>query len=353
MKKGIIVFLHIAYWLVFFLLLLLFFGMLAPQMHDFIKLNGQSSAILKWYRLMVGFTIVPGIICFYSFYSFLFDQFLHRRKIIKFIGLAFFIAILASCLGLFILTLLHNSMILSNWEFSEISIMSTIIAVGAFLNGMAGLVMKGFISWYGDIRIKEELHQQSLIMQSELVKAQMNPHFLFNTINNIDVLIHKNPDQASEYINKLSDILRFLLYETKTEKVALKDELTCLEKYIALQKIRTANPNFVNFEVTGNPSGISIAPMILLPFIENAFKHSENKKIEKAIQIQLTIQAEKISFECNNRFNHTHTTNHTPHSGLGNELIRKRLELIYPNAHQLILSKNETSYHAKLVIPHA
>ncbi len=353
MKKGVVIFLHIAYWLVFFHLLLLFFGMLAPNMPEFNEANGQNVALYKWYRMMVGFTIVPGIICFYSFYTLLFEHFLHQRKIAKFIIYALLITCISSCIGLFILAVLHNHLILTSWEISEISIMGAVVAVGAFLNGMAGLVMKGFISWYGDIRIKEELNQQNLIMQSELVKAQMNPHFLFNTINNIDVLIHKNPDQASEYLNKLSDILRFLLYETKTEKVALKDELVCLEKYIALQKIRTTNPNFVNFEVNGNPSGVSIAPMILLPFVENAFKHSENKKIENAIQIRITIQAEKISFDCINQYTNAPTTSHPTYSGLGNELIRKRLELIYPNAHELLVSKKEATYHIQLVIPHA
>ncbi|MGL4597389.1 MAG: sensor histidine kinase [Bacteroidia bacterium] len=350
MKKGVVVFLHIAYWLVFFHLLLLFFGMLAPQMPEYRETNGQNFALYKWYRMMVGFTIVPGIICFYSFYTLLFERFLHRRKIAKFIVYALLITFISSCIGLFILAILHNQMMLSTWQLSEISIMGAVIAVGALLNGMAGLVMKGFISWYGDIRVKEELNQQNLSMQSELVKAQMNPHFLFNTINNIDVLIHKNPDQASDYLNKLSDILRFLLYETKTEQVALKDELNCVEKYIALQKIRTANPNFVNFTISGNPSGISIAPMILLPFIENAFKHSENKKIENAITIHLRIESRKIIFDCTNHYNKLLTTNVSSHSGLGNELIRKRLELIYPNTHELTVSKNETTYHVQLVI---
>ena len=87
----------------------------------------------------------------------------------------------------------------------------------------------------------------------------MDPHFLFNTINNIDVLILKNATKASNYLNKLSDIMRFMLFETKTDKILLSKEIEYIDKYIALQKIRTANSNYVNFRVKGIPNGKTIA----------------------------------------------------------------------------------------------
>src|ERR1044071_687955 len=115
-------------------------------------------------------------------------------------------------------------------------------------------------------------------MELALIKSQINPHFLFNTINNIDVLIAKDSAKASEYLNKLSGILRYMIYETRNEKISLAGELDYIEKYLELQKIRTANPDYVNFQISGEANNLKIAPMILFPFIENAFKHTENKK---------------------------------------------------------------------------
>ena len=167
-----------------------------------------------------------------------------------------------------------------------------------------------------------------------------DPHFLFNTINNIDVLILKDPDEASSYLNKLSDIMRFMLFDTKTDKIPLKNELSYIEKYIELQKIRTSNTNYVSYEVTGNPIGKSIAPMIFIPFIENAFKHSDNKKIENAISIQINISTESTSLDCVNKYS-LYKEKRKDSLGLGNELIKKRLNLIYPENHSLIIRSEE------------
>jgi sensor histidine kinase YesM len=139
------------------------------------------------------------------------------------------------------------------------------LALLAGVHGIIGTVMRGFISWYGDIRIKAALQQKNHETELALVKSQLNPHFLFNTIHNIDVLIEKNAAQASLYLNKLSDIMRFMLYEAKTEQIPLSRELAYIERYIDLQKIRTANTNYVQYHVTGNAGNLMIAPLLFIP----------------------------------------------------------------------------------------
>jgi len=186
-------------------------------------------------------------------------------------------------------------------------------------------------------------------MELALVKSQINPHFLFNTINNIDILIEKDPLKASAYLNKLSDIMRFMLYETKTEKIPLEKELTYIEKYVDLQKIRTFNTNFVNYSVKGSPANTIIAPMLFIPFIENAFKHADNIKEGNAIDIKVAINSEEIIFECRNNNSKT-TQAFSGTSGLGNELIKKRLMLLYPNNHILDISNNKETYNVKLTL---
>src|SRR6185503_21279079 len=126
------------------------------------------------------------------------------------------------------------------------TLMASFFVIAA-IHGTIALVIRGFITWYTEIKLKEELAQRNFEMELALIKSQINPHFLFNTINNIDVLITKQPELASLYLNKLSDILRYMIYETKTEKISLATELDYIEKYLELQKIRTTNPNYVNF----------------------------------------------------------------------------------------------------------
>ena len=186
-------------------------------------------------------------------------------------------------------------------------------------------------------------------MELALVKSQINPHFLFNTINNIDVLIEKDAVKASAYLNKLSDIMRFMLYETKTEKIPLSKELQYIEKYIDLQRIRTSNPNYVNYTVEGDPCDLMIEPMLFIPFIENAFKHAEGKKAEDAIKIRFSIGHRSIAFDCENRYS-VYQLERPDHSGMGNDLIKKRLSLLYPGKHSLDIVTGDGIYKAKLTL---
>jgi two-component system LytT family sensor kinase len=169
---------------------------------------------------------------------------------------------------------------------------------------------------------------------------------LFNTINNIDILIEKDPKTASSYLNKLSEMMRFMLYETKTETISLESEVKYIEKYVELQKIRTSNPDFVKMSIKGNANGKKIVPMLFIPFIENAFKHVSNKKTENAIEIHLEIANNKIEFECSNWY----STTVGKTDGIGNELIQKRLNLLYPNKHVLQIVKSQDRYTVKLTL---
>jgi len=236
-----------------------------------------------------------------------------------------------------------------NWSLNTCWQMSVLIGVNALLNGVLGLVMRGFISWYGDIKLKEDLNKKNYETELALIKSQINPHFLFNTINNIDVLIMKDPSRASDYLNKLSDMMRFMLYETKTEKIPLSKELEYITKYVELQKIRTSNPNYVRYTTHGDPNSVLIEPMLLIPFIENAFKHSENKKIENAIRVAISIENDTIRFECEN--NHALVSQKEPqYGGLGNELIMKRLLLLYPGRHTFETVNTDGIYKVNLVL---
>lgn len=210
-------------------------------------------------------------------------------------------------------------------------------------------LIRSFLNWYADIFYKKQLEKKNTETELALLKAQINPHFLFNTLNNIDVLIEKDAAKSSVYLKKLSDILRFMLYESPLEKIPLTQELEYIHKYIELQKIRTSNSNYVTFEVEGDTGHILIAPMLFIPFIENAFKHSVNKKIDNAIEVKLSADENKITFYCSNAYDAPALQTQLK-SGLGLELIKNRLKLLYRDNYNLAIDKADNRFIVNLTI---
>lgn len=342
MKKSIVFLIHISFW---FFYLLLQFIILAAATQGFSYGIGLSKIV----KLDVCYVLIPSIIVFYSFYFLLFPKFIKTRKIVTSIIYGILISIFSVSVGSLFLMLFFGANIMIKegfWNFfTEIFSMLLVVLVV----GVLSIVIKGFITWYDELKLKDELTLRNHKIELALVKSQLDPHFLFNTINNVDVLIFKDAQLASEYLNKLSDILRFMLFETKTEKIPLSKEIAYIEKYIALQKIRTSNDNFVSFTVSGICANKSIPPMLFIPFIENAFKHVSTKKAKNAITISMTIEDSRISFLCENEFKENNTSS-VEHSGLGNDLIRKRIELIYPKSHKLAIVTENNTYKVNLIL---
>ena len=341
MKRKIVILLHLAYWLIYLLLLLIIISIASLQ------LNQKPSFFNILIFTPIGFLcLFPNFISFYTFYFLLFERFLSKGKIAALIFYGSLTCLFSAFVGAIALLVQFSA---NKPVFAELSSFAGLLVwlfLVAAIHGTIALVIKGFVNWFDEIKLKEELAAKNYEMESELVKSQINPHFLFNTINNIDVLITKDSAKASEYLNKLSDILRYMVYKTKAEKIALADELNYVEKYLELQRIRTSNPDYINFEIAGNSIDLTIAPMILFPFIENAFKHTENKKNTSKIDIKVSIEDRKLIFICEN--NYREKTDKQLDGGLGNELIEKRLMLLYPNRHRLEVEKDGRIYKVKL-----
>lgn len=346
MKRSVITLLHIGYWLVYFFLLILI--LLCLSLGTNLKAHPLFSN-LKFDIFFAAFTVVPAITGFYSFYSFLLPRFLARKKILLFFIAVFANSLLCGIISACVLTLLSwNKIGVGVFAGGINSAVSITIALSiiAMLNGVVGVVMKGFISWYDDIKLKEELNKKNHETELALVKSQLDPHFLFNTIHNIDVLIEKDATAASLYLNRLSDIMRFMLYETKPEYIPLQKELAYIEKYIELQKIRTNNPNYVKYAINQPQHSLMIKPMLFIPFIENAFKHAAaGRKNDNVISISFDIGGDTVLFKCENTF---YLQCKKEHNGLGNDLVKKRLQLLYPGKHQLEINNTADVYQVKL-----
>ncbi len=294
-----------------------------------------------------GVAIVPAVFAFYTQYYLLFPRFLQKRQWAKATIYGIGLALVATLAG-------NITIALADEE--ALNCLLTCLPYGplftfgvALVFSIIGLVLRGFLTWIEELKLKEELVEKNHKMELALVKAQLDPHFLFNTINNIDVLITKDPNEASRYLNQLSDMMRFMLYETKSEHIPLEQEMSYIDKYVELQRIRTANKNYVQYEVEGQPGGKQVAPMIFIPFIENAFKHATNKKLDQAVDIRIQIEEKAIVFSCQNRFE-PHRKQQNGANGLGNELIQRRLELLYPETHSLEVKRRNDEYQVDLTL---
>jgi sensor histidine kinase YesM len=317
--------------------------------------SAPESRIMVAFKNLLLFAVTPSVISFYGYYFLLFPKYLQQRKFLQ----SFLVGVLISLSAAIIAYILLRALIESgyivdmdqggkNGRSTAIRVIVLMTFIGAIC-GMVALVIKGFITWFNEIKLKELLKEKNHEMEMALIKSKLDPHLLFNTINNIDSLILKDAVEASNYLNKLSDIMRFMLYETMADKILLSKEIEYIEKYIDLQKIRTANRNYVHLSITGNIGQKYIAPMVFIPFIENAFKHTHNKKLEHAITVRIFINDDSIQLLCENKIDGKPAVRQA-NSGLGNELIQKRLGLIYPGKHTLEVNKTNELYSVNLII---
>jgi len=177
------------------------------------------------------------------------------------------------------------------------------------------------------------------------LKSQINPHFLFNTLNNIYALVLKKSSDAPNAVLMLSDIMRYMLHDSNHKRVLLEKEIDYISNFIQLQRLRLGKGVNVDMNVTGSPNGLEIAPMLLIPFVENAFKHGELQQKDAYIMIKLDIVSGEINFNVENvlRKKKEKTT-----SGIGLDNLQKRLALIYPGQYDLEMKEHGDTYICKL-----
>jgi len=189
--------------------------------------------------------------------------------------------------------------------------------------------------WFIKQKRTQELEKKNLQSELTMLKNQINPHFLFNTLNNIDSMIKKNPDCASQSIVELSEIMRYMIYEANVEKVPLKKELDYIDNYLHLQKLQYGNQELVKYTLTGESEQIEVAPMLFIPFVENAFKHCTNKETRHAIRFSFLFDADKIRFEAMNIADKAQVISKDKTGGIGLDTIKRRLEILYHRRHDL------------------
>jgi hypothetical protein len=207
-------------------------------------------------------------------------------------------------------------------------------------------------AWAKSELIQTRLQANQLSTEVKFLKSQINPHFLFNTLNNLFSMAQaKGNDELADGISKLSGMMRYMLYDSNEERVPLGKEITYLEECITLNKLRYADEEVtVTFDHTGQIADIGIAPMLFIPFVENAFKHGVAIGQTAAIQIAIAVSGEKLKFTCVNRDYSAIKKMEMNISGIGLENVKRRLDLVYPGKHQLIINKENGKFIVNLEI---
>ena len=206
-------------------------------------------------------------------------------------------------------------------------------------------LLKFAIDWFLNDRVQRDLQNQRLTAELAFLKSQINPHFLFNSLNSIYSLAYQRSETTPGAILKLSEIMRYMLYECNDNKVDLVKELQYLENFIELQKIRFGDKAYIDFNVKGVVEHQQIVPLLLIAFIENAFKHGIANDPLRPIRLLIDVDEAHLHFYIQNR---KHTNNRDEAGGIGLNNVKRRLNLLYPGKYNLDIKNEAETYTVEL-----
>ncbi len=195
----------------------------------------------------------------------------------------------------------------------------------------------------------QEIEKEKTLSELKALKSQINPHFLFNSLNSIYSLARKKPDTVPDKIIQLSDLMRHIIYESENDFISLEKEVEMVTNYIELQNLRTEEKNKIEFEISGEMKDKKIAPLLFLPFVENSFKHGlKGGDSDGFVVIKIRISGTSLVFEIENSNGNPAVITNTKYKGIGIENVKRRLDFIYPGMHSLQISNNEKIFKVVL-----
>ncbi|MHC1777050.1 MAG: sensor histidine kinase [Lentimicrobium sp.] len=340
MKRKSILLIHFLFW--FYIINQALFPMYIGQLD-------QTYLIDNKYLKDILITTFMNVLSFYLIYC-TFPHIISIRPGI--------VAVIAALAALVFLTAFRTSAEFLLWQYSFGPPEKEMVFKWVFMwnnlrlviiTGTYAVLIRFMINAFETRKLKDELINKQQASELALLRSQINPHFLFNTINNIYSLVYRKSDEAGEAVLRLSSIMRYMLFDATTDKVPLEKEVEYLKSFIELQKLRIRNRDFVVLQIEGDTGGRFIAPMLLISFVENAFKHG-SRKHSPGIIIHLTSGKDGVSFGVVNYLKKATLAREEHTGGTGLAAIRRRLELIYPGKHKLIIDNDEETYRIHLEI---
>jgi sensor histidine kinase YesM len=334
MKKSTEIFIHILFWLLYIANTI--FNYDSYYLAD----NGMMNILLK----QASFFVVV-IIIFYINYLLLIPNYLSKRKYWSYLT-----GVLSLMIISFLFYIIQARFL--DWYFKSgdyflndrlISLPYLVFQTIFYLLISTG--SKFTLDWFNNLRLIDELEREKNLSEIKLLKSQISPHFLFNTLNNLYSLVKRKSDAAPDAVLMLSDLMRYMLKENSMEKIELVKEISYVKSYIELQRLRLSNPNIVQSDILIDNATIQISPMLLIPFVENTFKHADITSDDALIYFKLELKNEKLFFIVDNMIK---DRNKDETTGVGLKNVRRRLELLYPGNHKLDIQNFENKFHVEL-----
>ncbi|MBK8514828.1 MAG: histidine kinase [Saprospiraceae bacterium] len=325
-------FYHIVFWLSLFLVSLV---ASIPQM-------GLALAFLTDV-VNVGFF---AIIAYFNFY-YLFPKYLKDRNL----WWHFAALVLASLLLTPIKTLFFFWVSTGYHQTQYLYISNQMfIFLSTFFVGTSTTIYQVMNDWLVQQRDKKDLESQNLQSELKFLKSQINPHFLFNTLNSLYALTLKKSDQAPEIVLKLSEMMRYMLYECNEKEVPLSKEINYLKNYLELEKLRHGNKMLIDLKINGKIKDQKIAPLMLIPFIENSFKHGINNQISQGfVNLELNVMNQDLHMALeNSKSPSLPKMNGKRSGGIGLVNVKRRMTILYPEKHHLDISESPNTYKIEL-----
>lgn len=325
---------HILFWVFIYLFYSLTYGSHAEKYHE----EFISNLILLPVRIAAT----------YTFIYYLIPVFLYNKRYFSFSLLAIVHAVL---FGFALWMLLHffvycpGCLYDADFPLFYAPKIFGLIIGNYEIPAIAGIIVM-FKKWYKDQQLTRELEKDKLEAELKFLKSQIHPHFLFNTLNNLYALTLKKSDKAPDMVIRISDMLDYMLYQSNEREVALEKELNLLNTYLELEKIRYGKRLALLYEITGNPEGRHIAPLLLLPFIENGFKHGVSNNTEKPF-INILVEITDLNFQMNVTNSFGVQSKDSYSEGIGLKNVQRRLDILYKDRYDLKISKNDGIFEVR------
>jgi len=324
---------HVLFWVVYVIFFTLVYGSYDDK-------YGQEFLFMLWDLPMI---IIATYITMYGLLPMLFKQ-----KYAQFFGLVAIVLLIAGFVNYGIYVKFKHP--LSDYANEPIKLFYPYkimkFALGIYPIVAIATVIKLLEHWYRHQNTQQTLSQEKLEAELKYLKAQIHPHFLFNTLNNLYALTLKKSDAAPEMVLKLSDLLNYMLYDCNENRVPLDKELKQIENYLALERMRYGDRLDIRYSVNGSLAGHRIAPMLIIAFVENSFKHGTSEELDQAwVNVEVETAEQTITLKVENSKADSAAADERQYKeGIGLNNVRRRLELLYPDRHELKVLDSQDSF---------
>ncbi len=292
--------------------------------------------------------LLYGLLIYFNF-NYLIPRYLNTNKLAIYFGSLVMLALIATPLGTLV-----QYFLLSEYPQLQGNIQAQ--QGPLFLVSMMFLIFstsgKIIVDWFKQQQTMKDLETQNMQSELKFLKTQINPHFLFNTLNSLYALTLKKSEQAPEIVVKLSEMMRYMLYECNERRVPLEKEVKYIQNYLDLEALRQSNLVDIDFKIKGEIRNHKIAPLVFIPFLENSFKHGVNHQLSDAyVYVTLEVENDQLTFHIeNSKSSGLQNILPKPHGGIGLINVRRRLELIYPGSHSIDIDDQPHSYTVHLTL---